>query len=243
MGDHVDVCAQVPAGVFEGDSNKDISMWGTTSMRSFVELVSKVDIGCVVHAQSKFTERPAAHIVVVGPDGFHLCTCLKLMRCGLHRSHTLGVLVTTLGRGDEFLGECIHPRWRTSCESRTLYSANLNDFDGRERGAYTNGFTRDVGDMDLEMNLEDSEDHPAGRGTAALKRGRLYANCVARAMKWASVISGQFDSSPASYTQFRELFDRFDRDVSETITAHVPSDDITGLGNPPRSIFEVTKGN
>ena len=151
------------------------------------------------------------------------------------------MLVTKLGRGDEFLGECIHPRWRTSCESWTLYSSNLNEFDGRERGAYTDGFTRDVGDMDLEMNLADSQDDPAGRGTVALKKGRLYANCVARAMKWASVISGQFDSSPASYTRFCELFDIFDRDVNETITAPVPLDGITGLGHPPLSLSKSRK--
>ena len=135
VGDHVDVCAQVPAKIFEGDRNKDISMWGTTSTGSFVELVSNVDIDCVVHAQRKFTERPAAH-VVVGPDGFHLCTYLKLLSCGLQWSHNVGALVTELGRGHELLSECIHPRWRTSCESWTLYSANLNDFDGRERGTY-----------------------------------------------------------------------------------------------------------
>ena len=35
-----------------------------------------------------------------------------------------------------------------------------------------------VDDMDLETNLEDYQDDPAGRGTVALKRGRLYAYCV-----------------------------------------------------------------
>ena len=71
----MDVCAQVPAETFDGDNNADIS----TSMGSLVELLSNVDIGCVVHARSKVPERPAAHIVVVGPDGLQLCTCLELM--------------------------------------------------------------------------------------------------------------------------------------------------------------------
>ena len=118
VGDHVDVCAQAPAKLFEGDGNADIS---TTSMGSFLELVINVDMDYVVHARSKYAERPAAHIVVVGPDGFQLCTCLKLGRCGLHCSHTLNALVTKLGRGDEFLGEFLHPRWRTSCEPWTLH--------------------------------------------------------------------------------------------------------------------------
>ena len=93
-------------------------------------------------------------------------------------------------------------------------------------------------DMDLDMNLEDSQDDPAGRSAVALKRGRLCANCVARAMKWASVISGQFDSSPASYTRFSELFDRFDRGVNAAVTTPVPLDGITGRGTPRLSLLK-----
>ena len=238
VGDHVDVCAQVPEGVFEGKGHPDITMWGTTSMGSFVELVSNVKIDCVVRAVNKYTDRPAAHIVVVGPDRF---TCLKLMRCGLHCSHTLGSLVTTLRRGDDFLGESIHPRWRTSCEPWKLHSANLNAFDGRERGTYTDGFTGDVEDMNLEMGLNDSQDDPADRGTVSLRRGRLHADCVARAMKWASVLSDHFDGSSASYTQATQLFDRFDRDVTATVTAPAPSGGVTGLGNPPLSVSKSRK--
>ncbi|CAM9739650.1 unnamed protein product [Laminaria digitata] len=90
------------------------------------------------------------------------------MGCDLHCSHTLGALITKLGRGDEFLGESIHLRWRTSGEPWTLQSANLNAFDGRERGTYTDGFTGDVDDMDLDIDLKDSQDDPAGGGTVSL---------------------------------------------------------------------------
>ena len=72
MGDHVDV-----DDVVKGDSHADISVWGTTSMGSFVELVGNVKIDCLVRDKSKYVERAAAHILVVGPDGFQLCTCLK----------------------------------------------------------------------------------------------------------------------------------------------------------------------
>ncbi|CAN0599734.1 unnamed protein product, partial [Laminaria digitata] len=84
-------------------------MWGTTSLGSFVEVVRNVEIDCVVRAVNKYTDRPVGHIVVVGPDGFQLCTFLNLMRCGLHCSHTLAALVTKLGHAEEFLGESIHP--------------------------------------------------------------------------------------------------------------------------------------
>ena len=241
VGVHVDVCAQVSDDVFKGASHPDISMWGTTSMGSFVEVADNVKIDCVVRTQNKYAERAAAHIVVVGPEGFQLCTCLKLMRCGLHCSHTLGALVTKLGRGDEFLGESIHPRCRTSYEPWTLHNANLNAFDGRERGTYADEFTGDVDGMDLEMDLKDSQDDPAGRGTVSLKRGRLHADCVARAIKWASVISDQFDGTPASYAKTSELFDRFDRDVTVPVTAPVPLDTVTGLGNPPLSVSKSRK--
>ena len=118
VGDHVDVCAQVPDDVCKGASHPDSSMWGTTSMGSFVELVDNVRIDCVVRAQNKYAERPAAHIVVVvGADGVQLCTGLKLMRCGLHCSHTLGALATKLGRGDEFLV----PRQRVKQRENTLF--------------------------------------------------------------------------------------------------------------------------
>ena len=60
-------------------------------------------------------------------------------------------------------------------------------------------------------------------------------------MKWTSAVSGQFDSSPASYTRFKELFDRFDRDVNETVTTPVPLNGITGLGNPPLSLSKSRK--
>ena len=79
MGVHVDVCAQVSDDVFKGASHPDISMWGTTSMGSFVKHVDNVNIDCGVRGQNEYAERAAAHIVVVGPDGFQLCTCLQLM--------------------------------------------------------------------------------------------------------------------------------------------------------------------
>ena len=105
------------------------------------------------------------------------------MRCGLHCRQILSALFTRLGHAEEFLGESIHPRWRTSVHPWSLYSAGLSTFDDHERVAYTDAFTGDLGDMDLDY----FQDEPAG-GTASVLRNRLYVNCLARAMKWASAI-------------------------------------------------------
>ena len=137
-------------------------------MGFFVGVVSNVKIDCVVRVVYKYTDRPVGHIVVVGPDGFQLCTCLKLMRCGLHCSHKLAAVVTKLGRVEEILGESIHPRWRTSVEPWSLHSVGLSAFDGRERGTYTDGFTGDCGDMDVD----DTPDDPAG-GSVSVLRGKI----------------------------------------------------------------------
>ena len=107
----------------------------------------------------------------------------KRMRCGLHCSYTLTALSTRLGRAEEFLGESIHPRWRTSVDPWSVYSAGLSIFDDHEREAYTDAFTGDLGDMDLDV----SQDEPAG-GTVSVLRNSLYVNCLARAMQWASAI-------------------------------------------------------
>ena len=101
----------------------------------------------------------------------------------------------------------------------------------------------DVDDMDLEMGLKDSQDVPAGRGTLALQRERLYAHLLARAMKRASAAFDHFDGSSASYARISELFDRIDRDVKAAVTAPVPLDDTTGLGNPRLSLSKSRKAS
>ena len=60
-------------------------------------------------------------------------------------------------------------------------------------------------------------------------------------MKWASVISDQFDGTPASHAKISEVFDRFDRDVTAPVPAPVPLDTVTGLGNPPLSVSKSRK--
>ena len=80
--DHVDVCCQVPEEIFKDDA-RDTTMFGTTSMLSFSELVGKVSLDRVVKVIYKYKEQKVGHIAVVGPNGFQLCTCLQLLRTGL----------------------------------------------------------------------------------------------------------------------------------------------------------------
>ena len=71
-------------------------MFGTTSLHSFAQLVEKVDIDCIVKVLCKhMPDRKVGHLVVLGPNGFQLCTCLKLMRRGLQCRHVLAALVRT----------------------------------------------------------------------------------------------------------------------------------------------------
>lgn len=84
--------------------------------------------------------------MVVGPNGFQLCTCLQLMRRGLQCRHVLAALVTHLKRGNEFKGESVHPRWRMSNARWSLETAGLGKFEGHEGSeSYDGGFTCDGG--------------------------------------------------------------------------------------------------
>ena len=138
--DHVDVCCQVPDEAVVGDST-DTTMFGTTSLLSFSRLVENMPIDAVVEVMYKYKESKASHIVVVGPNGFHVCSFLQALRCGLRCRHTVAALVTELKRADEFKGEYIHPRWRSSLQPWSIEGAGLSDFNGHERGPYSGGFT------------------------------------------------------------------------------------------------------
>ena len=110
---HVDVCCQIPDEAVAADLT-DPTMFGTTSLLSFSGLVENVPIDAVVKVMYKYKEWNASHLVVIGLNGFQMCSCLQVLRCGLPCRHTVATLVTELKRADEFKGESIHPRWRSS---------------------------------------------------------------------------------------------------------------------------------
>ncbi|CAM9630899.1 unnamed protein product [Ascophyllum nodosum] len=136
--DPVDVCCQIPDEAVAADLT-DPTMFETTLLLSFSGLVENVQIDAVVKVMYKYKESNASHLVVIGPNGFQMCSCLQLLRCGLPCRHTVATLVTELKRVDEFKGESIHPRWRSSLQPRSIEGVGLSDFNGHERGPYSGG--------------------------------------------------------------------------------------------------------
>ena len=64
---------------------------------------------------------------------------LQILRRGLPCRHTVAALVTELKRADEFKGESIHPRWRSSIQPWSIEGVGLSDFNGHECGPYSAG--------------------------------------------------------------------------------------------------------
>ena len=87
----------------------------------------------------KYKESNVSHIVVIRPNGFQMCSCLQVLRRGLPCRHTVAALVTELKRADEFKGESNHPRWRSSIHPWSIEGVRLGDFNGHERGPYSEG--------------------------------------------------------------------------------------------------------
>lgn len=169
-----DVCCQVPIEVFDENEAPDTTMFGTTSLQSFCRLVHGVEIDCIVKVLYKHkADRKVGHLVVVGPGGFQLCTCLQLLRRGLQCRHVLAALVTQLKRSGELKGESIHPRWRSSVEPWSLENVGLATFDGDGDGSYDGGFTGDW------LQCGNSEDLPGDNSpdpVLSVLRGRAFAN-------------------------------------------------------------------
>ena len=122
--DHVDVCCQIPDEAVAADLT-DTTMFGTTSLLSFSGLVENVPIDAVVKVLYKYKEASASHIVVIGPNGFQMCSSLQVLRRGLPCRYTVAALVTELKRADEFKGESIHPRWRSSIQPWSIAGVGL----------------------------------------------------------------------------------------------------------------------
>ena len=180
-------------------------------------------------SQRETLQRKAGHVVVVGPGGFQLCTCLKLMmRCGLHCSHVLAALVTRLGRASDFIGESIHPRWRSSHGEWSLRNAEMGEFD---RARFMGGYTDDDFEGALALGGDDGQPPPSN----SLKniQGKAYADYVAKFMKWASAASAKVDGSPASVQAFQAFVSVQEGDFNAFVQGPGANDGLVGLGNPP----------
>ncbi|CAN0513964.1 unnamed protein product, partial [Ectocarpus sp. 8 AP-2014] len=105
-----DVCCGVPREAFDGKDNPD-TKFGAICLQSFFRLVANVKINAVVKVSYKYRSPTVSHLVVLGPDGFQMCTCLQVMRRGWQCRHVLAALLRS-NRVSEFTGASIHPRWR-----------------------------------------------------------------------------------------------------------------------------------
>ena len=110
--DHVEMCCQVPDEAVAADSEStDTTMFGTTPSLSFSGFVENVPIDAVVKLVYACKESKVSHIVVVGPNGFQLCSCLQALRCGLPYRHTVlstCLLHTNSGCGKRGEYELVH---------------------------------------------------------------------------------------------------------------------------------------
>ena len=97
---------------------------------SFSKLLENVEIDAVAKVLYKHKVRMVGHIVVIGPGGFQLCSCLQLMKTDLRCRNVFVALITELKRGAEFTGASVHPRWRISSEKRSLARTDLHKFNG-----------------------------------------------------------------------------------------------------------------
>ena len=205
--DHVDVCSQVTDEPVAADST-DTTILGTTSLLSFSGLVENVPIDAVVKVVFKYKESKASQIVVVGSNGFQLCSCLQALRCGLPYRHTVAALVTELKCAGEFKGEIIHPRWRSSLQPWSIEGAGLSDFNGHERGPYP-GVTRDLEGIDCR-----EEEGTSGNNSAVSAiRGKLLANMVEMASKAARNLADDLDDKKVLSSDCTIFFVRLERDI------------------------------
>ncbi|CBJ29724.1 putative far-red impaired response protein [Ectocarpus siliculosus] len=200
-----DVCCQVPKEVFEEDEAPDTTMFGTTSLHSFCRLVECVEIDCIVKVLYKHKpDRKVGHLVIVGPGGFQLCTCLQLLRRGLQCRHVLAALVTRLKRSDEFKGQSIHPRWRSSVEPWSIAEVKLGTFDGDGDGSYDGGFT---GDWEPSGDFEDLQGDNTSVSVLSVLRGRAFANLTELCNRAVRTYTDSMtrDSTTADQSMFGDL--------------------------------------
>lgn len=74
------MCQSYPEGTLHG-GNTGTAMYGPISFVAFAGLVEKVQIGAVI--KGIYEVHKCGHSVVLGPNGFHLCSYLIILQCGM----------------------------------------------------------------------------------------------------------------------------------------------------------------
>ena len=179
-----------------GEAAVDNTMWARTSLSAFLDLIADVPIELVVAVRYKWTANRPGHLVVFGPDNFHLCSCLQLLRRGLPCRHYFAVLVNLIGRTGEsdemsfthtFNGACVHNRWRRredgkdspwSISSVLSSSGHGVGWDGHDEGSDENywGPTCD----EAVDGIHPAEPGRAAQDRSASDKRRVYAHLMAK---------------------------------------------------------------
>ena len=179
-------------------TTEDTTPWARTSSSTFLELLRNVPvpIHLAVLVRYKLTSTRQSHIVVFGPNNFHLCSCLKLLRLGLLCRHYFAALLRFIAGeyrgaslGHDFHGSSVHNRRRKSQDSddepwsvsTVLQQAGLgDDWDGRDEGLDDN-----YGGPTFDDDYGGEGVHPAereGRPTErkACDQRRVFATMMAK---------------------------------------------------------------
>eukprot|EP00904_Undaria_pinnatifida_P012885 jgi/Undpi1/8727/HiC_scaffold_25.g11191.m1 len=110
-----------PAGVgllYGAGEGGDVTLTTGTSITFFAELLREQVADRLVRVTNMYgSQTQYCHLVVLGPDGFFLCTCLRILTDGLGCRHALRAMKD----GDVgFTGASIANRWRDSTEEWTM---------------------------------------------------------------------------------------------------------------------------
>ena len=182
----------------------DTTMFGTTPLLSFSGLVENAPTDAVVKVIYKYKESNASHVVVIGPNGFQMCSCLQVLRGELPCRHAVAALVTALKRANEFKRESIHPRWRSSIQPWSIEGAGLSDFNGHERGPYLGGFTGHLEGIDCG----EEEGTSGNNSVVSVTRGRLLANLIEMASRGARTLVDNLDEKRVLVRMYLPNVDR-----------------------------------
>ncbi|CAM9257735.1 unnamed protein product [Pylaiella littoralis] len=65
-----------------------------------------------------------------------------------------------------------------------------------------------------------------------ITQGKVYADFVAKIMKWAAAASAKVDGTPGSYQAFPAFLERQEREVQAFVRGPAPKDPLAGLTHP-----------
>lgn len=113
-------------------------------------------------------------------------------------------------------------------------SAKLGSF---EHGTFKGGYTDDSHPAEFrDGHAQETQSKDVGN-----TRRKIYADYVAKCMKWAAAASAKVDGSPTSLQAFTVFVERQEREVAVFLRGPGPTDRLVGMGNPPMMLPEGRK--